>query len=147
MIFEHSGPVQILAGDDIEMVDEIGRELMQRLGPDIRNPGLEPGDAPLGFPCAPPRGCAGLPEWARTFAASIGRLKCRDNRRRCFKAVAEAFGPATFSPVERVTNADTPNPRQPPLGFRDGHSGDQEFDGDTQEPPVGGAFQYLPGEP
>ncbi len=50
VISEHPRHVQILDGDDIEPIDEIGRQLMQRMIPDIRNPGMEPGDAPLGFP-------------------------------------------------------------------------------------------------
>ncbi len=49
VIFKHPGHVQVFDGDHVEAPHEIGGQLMQGVRPDIRNPGMEPGDADLGF--------------------------------------------------------------------------------------------------
>ena len=49
VVFKHARNVQILDGHDIETIDEIGGELVQSIGPNIRNPRMKPGHAPLSF--------------------------------------------------------------------------------------------------
>ena len=61
MIFEHPRHIQILHGDDVKSLHQIGGELMQRIGigPDIRNSGVELSHTLLGFlHCSATKECA-----------------------------------------------------------------------------------------
>lgn len=43
----HPGHIQIPGADDIEAEDRISHELAQSIHPDIRDPAMKPGEAPL----------------------------------------------------------------------------------------------------
>ena len=49
MVFEHPRHVEILDGNDVKPLHEHRGQLVQGIRADIRNLGMQPGDAPLGF--------------------------------------------------------------------------------------------------
>jgi len=61
MIFKHPGHVKILDGNDVKPLYEHRGQLVQGIRSEIHPPGMQSGDALLGFPaCSPTSPILGL---------------------------------------------------------------------------------------